>query len=181
MIPFLAPLLLKLPWLKKLRKLPWRWILIGIAAVAAAAWIWAQIAAYGSRREGDGRAAVQALWDANKADIQKLTDARILENATKEAAAAARNEEIEREYKAKLAAAAADTERTYGLLRQARIAANRRAGEAATGATIAIAASEASIAERIDRAVAGVVTEHRANSDQLDALIAVVKPQIEAN
>lgn len=160
-----------------LAKLAWKFRKWAAYAIGGAVVAWALLAYRHSLIEL-GEARTQARWDADEAAEKAVADAAIQDNAKKEAAAAARNQEIEREYQNKLAAATADIERTYGLLRQARAAANRRAGEAATGATIAIAASEASVADRIDRAVAGVVAEHRANSDQLDALIAVVKPQM---
>lgn len=168
MIPFLAPLLLKL------RALPWRWIGIGAAVLAVGV-------VYVKHRNDlieAGRAEVRALWDADKLLQAEAVAKAVAEAKASEAAATERNEVIEREYQEKLAAAAADRDSVYRLLQSARGQVRASASREATSATIAAATREAAIAERVDRAVAGVVTEARANADQLDALIAVVKPQM---
>ena len=136
------------------------------------------IGRYGDNREAKGRAKVQVLWDADTEAREKVTAKAIADALLQERAARSNNEVIEREYQAKVAAATADRDATYRLLQQARNQVRSSASREATGALIAATAGEASIADRIDRAVAGVVTESRANADQLDALIAVVKPQM---
>lgn len=171
MIPLLAPLLLKFPLLGRL---PWRWIGIGAAVLAVGV-------VYVKHRNDlieAGRAEVRALWDADKLLQAEAVAKAVADAKASEAAATERNEVIEREYQEKLAAAAADRDGIYRLLQSARGQVRASASREATSATIAAATREAAIAERVDRAVAGVVAESRANADQLDALIAVVKPQM---
>ncbi len=161
--------------------LVWRyrkWIGIIAGAVALVWLIWAQVDAYGDRRAKSAREAVQALWDADTLARQAATDKAIADAKAKEDAARAANEVIEDEYQAKLVAAAGERDGYYRMLQQARNQVRAVTSREATSAVIAATAGEASIADRIDRAVAGVIVEHRANSDQLDALIAVVKPQM---
>jgi hypothetical protein len=158
--------------------LPWK--LIGRIAVPVLVLLvaWWSIRSYADRVADGREAEVRALWEADTAARDKVAAKGIADALAKEAAARATNEVIEREYHEKLSVAAADRESVYRLLQQARGEVRSVTSREATSATIAAATREAAIAERVDRAVAGVVTEARSNADQLDALIAVVKPQM---
>ena len=136
------------------------------------------IGAYGDKRAAKEHAKVQALWDADTRARDAVTAKAVADALFQERAVRSNNEVIEREYQAKLLAVAGERDDVYRLLQQARNQVRAGASREATGALIAATAGEANIADRIDRAVAGVVTEFRANADQLDALIAVVKPQM---
>jgi hypothetical protein len=65
------------------------------------------------------------------------------------------------------------------MLQRARGEVRTCAAREATGSLITATAGEATVLERIDRATAGLIVESRQNADQLDALIAVVKPQMQ--
>jgi hypothetical protein len=125
-----------------------------------------------------GSAAVQATFDAYKASVAQTALKAIAEAQAKEHAAQAANGVIENEYQQKLAASAGERDSVFRLLQQARGKVRSCAASEATSATIAASAGEANIAERIDRAVAGTVAESRDNSDQLDALILVIRQQM---
>jgi hypothetical protein len=125
-----------------------------------------------------GRAQVKATFDAYKGSVEKAALQAVTEAQAKEHAAQAANEVIENEYQQKLTASAGERDSVFRLLQQARGQVRSCSAGQATGALIAATTGEANIAERVDRAVAGVVAEGRNNADQLDALIAVIKPQL---
>ena len=155
---------------------------LGAAAVLAA---WAAIHAYGDRREDAGRAAVKALWTADveardRAALEAISAVRAAEEAQRKA-----NEVIESEYQARLSSIASDRDSVERLLREARDEIRRRTAAEATGALIAAQSSEARrleelrrIDERIAAATADLRVEAGQNAEQLDALIAVIGPQL---
>jgi hypothetical protein len=166
-----------MPWLTLALKYR-KWIAYAAllaALIAVSLWYRHSLIAAGDKA---GAARVTLQWQADTEARQKVTDKAIADAAAQEKAARLANVEIENAYFAKVAAATADRDSVYRLLQQARNQVRGIAAREATGATIAATAGEASIVDRIDRAVAGVVTEDRTNADQLDALIAVVKPQM---
>lgn len=89
MIPFAIPLALK--------TLPWKWIGIGLAALAVVGAIWWQVDSYGDDREKAGEAKVQQKWDKDIAERQAAYTAlqasyRAQEQAWRRIAAKARQE-----------------------------------------------------------------------------------------
>ena len=155
-----------------------RWIAYGLAAVA----VMAALLGYRHSLLSDGRrqgeASVQALWDADAAARAATASKSISDAREKEAAARSANEVLINEYTQKLVSIAGERDGYYSLLRQARSSVFAcRAGQA-TDSVIAATAGEASVAERIDRAIAGAIVESKLNAEQLDALIAVVKGQM---
>ena len=177
----LAPLLLRFPLLAKL---PWRLIGYAAAAIAIAWFVWAKIDAYGDRREKAGEARIQARWDADEAEETRLANAQALSNQLAEAAAAARNAQLEAQHRAEVAAALADRDRVAGLLGEARRAA--RARTAAQGPDLPGAApagqdpgpGQADAEAELDQDLADVIAESRANASQLNALIGELVPQM---
>jgi len=153
----------------------WR---LGVAAILLLALAGAYLQ-HGHRRYKAGAAAVQALWDKDRASMQRVVDEAMAVAQIKEQTAQAYNEQVLDEYNEKLLSAAGERDSYVSLLQHARGQVRACTAGEATGALIAASAGEASVLERIDRAVAGVVIEHRANADQLDALIAVITPQLD--
>src|SRR5690606_13335565 len=149
--------------------------LTGAAFLALAA---GAILFYGHAREQAGEARIMAMWSQDLAARRAADEALRAAEKARFDKARALNEEIEREYQEKLGAVAADRDSTFRLLQQARNQVRAVTAREATSALIAATAGEAAVAERVDQAVAGVVAESRANADQLDALIATVKPQL---
>jgi DNA-binding protein H-NS len=171
-----------LPLLLKLRALPWRFI----GAVALVLLAWWQVSAYAERRADAREAEIRALWEADELAERQEADRQAADNAVQEAAAAARNEGVINEWKAKHAAAVADAGRYYRLLRDARTAASRsppaQGGDqpgAAPAGEAGGAEGAGSLADRIDRAIAAVLVEARQNADAKDALLAELVPQLE--
>jgi hypothetical protein len=174
----------KLPLLWKCRKL----VGYSLAALALAVAIWAAIDSYGDRRARESEDSIQALWDADEDEEKRVADEATRAAELQDAADAARNEEIARDYQAKIAAATADRDRTFRLLQRARAAASAvPATEAPSAAGVADpgppsgageAGSTAEYAAQLDAAIADVVAEARANAAQLDALRMVVIPQM---
>jgi hypothetical protein len=163
------------------RRLPWRLI----CAVAVVGLVWWQVVAYGDRREAAGRAAVKELWVADEMREQAVADAATNAARLQDAADAARNQEVADAHAKDLAAATADRDRYRGLLQRARAAASAvrtgetpSAGDVAPAGEAGSAAETGSLADRIDAAIADALVEARQNAAQLDALVAVVRPQM---
>jgi hypothetical protein len=133
---------------------------------------------FGDRREAEGRAAVTAQWQADTAARDAVNAAEIERQRVEREARRVANDKVLEDYNAKLIAAAGERDNYFRMLQRARGEVRGLAAGQATGALIASTAGEASIAGRIDRAVAGVIVEARNNADQLDALIAVIQPQV---
>lgn len=170
----------------------WPWKLIGRIALplAIVAVVWWQVHAYGERCFSAGQAEVQARWDADELAEKSTADEQIRANQAAEAAAAARNKEIADAHAKELAAAAADTDRLRRLLASARAAATgssapaqgagepRAADASPPGESPGAGGAPAGSLERIDAAIADALTEARQNADQLDALLAEIRPQL---
>ncbi len=127
-----------------------------------------------------GRAAVQKLWNENKKTIQATADAAIAKANQERDEAQRANEVISHDYETKILAARADAVSLAQRLRDAaaRLAANSRATDKAGGQSATPGASAPASDGVLTSAVAGVFEECNANSDQLDALIAEIKPQL---
>jgi len=150
-----------------------------LAAVAAVWLIWAQIAAYGSRREDAGRAAVQELWEADTAARQKTTDKAIADAKAREDAAKAANVEILQDANEKLTAIAADRTSLSGLLRAARDQVRSLTSAEATDITLAdVAARVAARQREIDAAYDAYDSACRRDAVRLGALQAEIRPQM---
>ncbi len=161
--------------------------LVGYAAAAIAiVWFaWAKIHAYGDRRESEGRAAVQALWDVERANAIKAAKGAESARIASEAATAARNQEIEREHQEKLAAARRDNARLERMLQHAiESAASGGGNPEVAGSAGAVEAGPpgsddpAHGAAGVAADIAAALTEARENAEQLDALIQVVRGQM---
>ena len=178
------------PWsaLSALKRLPWKLIGYGLAALALAGAVWSAIDSYGDRRASEAENARQALWDADEAEERRVADEATRAAELQDAADAARNEEIASDYQAKIAAATADRDRYIGLLHRARAAAGAvpacpvagAGGVADSGPPSGAgrAGQAADYAAQLDAAIADVVAEARVNAAQLDALRMVVIPQM---
>lgn len=152
-----------------------RYIAAGIGACVVA-WL---VHAYGDRRAQE----VMARWQAETAAINRATEAANAKARKKEGEALARNEVIEREYSKKIAAAESARDRTLRLLQSARACDPVRTSEAES-LSDSFGASEAGrdqafrrLAE-LNSAIADLRKEAEQNADQLDALLAEVKPQL---
>ena len=160
----------------------------GLVALAVAGAVWLQIDSYGDRRASEAESALQALWDADEAEEKRVADEATRAAELQDAADAARNEGIARDYTRQIAAATADRDRYIGLLHRARAAAGAVPACPVAGATGSAdpgppaGAGEtgpaADYAAQLDAAIADVVAEARANAAQLDALRMVVIPQM---
>jgi hypothetical protein len=149
---------------------------------AAALAIVAGIAGYGHGRYAAGKAHVQQKWDAAQAVAREVAEKADADRKLQDAADEARNQEIARAHQKELDSAHADRDRVARLLIAAR-ASSRPAPEAPSVPGTAPASTEGSprppdAPTELDRAIADVIAEHRANSSQLDALIAEVRPQM---
>jgi biopolymer transport protein ExbB/TolQ len=150
--------------------------LAGAAVLALIAW---QIHAYGERREQDGRAAVQALWDADTKARDEATAKAIAAQAAAAEAQRKANEEIERDYEAKLAGVAADRDGVERMLREARDQVRRLAASAATGERgIDALAGIAARAAEVDRRLVEYDAACRADAVRLQALQDQIRPQL---
>lgn len=134
--------------------------------------------------EAAGEARIHAQWAADTARRDSADAAIRAQNAAREAQARQHNDEVVNDYAQKLAAAAGSRDEYFRLLQRARQVHPVPAPEAG-GAASPVAAGQnpspdgaGDPAERVDRAIAAVIAEHRANSEQLNALIAVIKPQL---
>jgi low affinity Fe/Cu permease len=126
---------------------------------------------------------VQNEWDADKAAIQKVTDAAIASATKQRDDALAANEAIESDYQNKLSTVAASATVFAARLRnaEATIAANRNSVPKTPNNSSSTPAGTASSADQLGQLVTlvtGLRTECAANSDQLDALIAQIKTQL---
>lgn len=126
----------------------WKYAAGALVLVAA---FWA-LHSYGQSRYKEGKAVIQAAWDKDRA-ARAAVDASIAKDQElKDAANRARNEVIEREYKADLAAIAADRDSLAGRLRERE---NRLRSLASASATdkqgLIVAARIAASAAETDR------------------------------
>lgn len=169
-----------MPWLT----IAWKFRYL-IGGIALAAVVWWQVTAYGDRErkagEAAGRSAVEVLWQADLAAAQQAAEKAVAENKAKEEAARTTNEQIITDYINRISASAGERDRIAGLLNRARGEARNCAATEAANTSAAFAASQAQRNEylrQLDSAIAGLRAEAGNNADQLDALIAVVKPQL---
>ncbi len=102
----------------------------------------------------------------------------IIAQAAKAAADKQHNDEVESDYLAKMDKLSGERDVLVGLLKRARGQVLTLAAGQGTGAAVAAAAGPAPSTDQLDAALAAALIESRANADQLDALIAVVKPQL---
>lgn len=153
---------------------------IGIAAAALFIGYLAvsRIHAYGQHKADAARAEEHALWQADTAQRDKAAAAVILAQAQKAASDKQHNDEVESEYLAKMDKLSGERDRIVGLLQRARGQVLTLAAGQGAGAPVPAAAGPAPSPEQLDAALAAALVESRANADQLDALIAVVKPQL---
>jgi hypothetical protein len=158
------------------------YVLAAVALVAGFLWYRHNLIAMG---DAQGSSRVQALWDADTAKRDKATQDAIDAAQKREQDAIKHNAEVENDYLSKLDAIERSRDQYVGLLQRARDQVRASASHEATSLTIAAQASEAGRAERIkrslervERATERIVPESTATADQLDALIAEIKPQL---
>lgn len=139
---------------------------------------------YGAWRESVGKKnganRIQVAWDADKAKIQAVTDAAIAQATAQKDMALQANEVIANDYQTQLSAAVADADSLAERLRnaEARLAAHSdTAAKAGDQPGITETGPQASHGE-LTNAVARVFAECTENADQLDALIAEIRPQL---
>lgn len=127
-----------------------------------------------------GAAEVQTAWDADKAAIQKATDAAIAQATAQRDMALQANEVIHAQYANELAAAAATGLQLAQRLRDAesRAATDRGPVSKTDRGPRPSAAGEASSMGAINEALGSVLTECADNRAQLNALIGEIKPQL---
>jgi hypothetical protein len=148
----------------------------GAAILALIAW---QIHSYGDRREQEGRAAVQALWDADVQARDEATAKAIAAHAAAEEAQRKQNEVIESEYQARLASIAADRDSVERMLREARDQVRSLAAAEATGQRgLDALAGIARRAAEVDRRLADYDAACRRDATRLDALQRQIRPQM---
>lgn len=174
MIPFLAPLLLKL------RALPWKWI--GAVAVMLLAW-W-QIRAYADRVADRREAEVRALWAEDTAARDKVAADQKTAAQANQAGAVTIGNEVDHELEAKYDAALAERDNTLRLLQRARSEVRACSSNRASDSLVAAETSEARrLAElrQLDERFAAVAADLRAeagmNADQLDGLLRLLRAQ----
>jgi len=129
---------------------------------------------------GAGAAHIQVLWDADKAQIQAVTDKALAEANAAHDQAVTNNEAITDAYEAQLTSADALSDDLAHRLRdaEARAAANRGAVSKAGSGPGVVGPAPPSGPGQLERSLAAALTECRANSDQLAALIAELRPQL---
>ncbi len=153
-------------------------LLVGLLAAVG----WGAYADYAAGRKA-GQDAIQTQWDADRIKIQQVADAAIAQATKERDAAVAANEGIENDYQAKLSAATANAADFSRRLSNALtgIAANRNpAGQTSSGPGTPTA-SAAAVAQQLSTVVkltSNLYTDCLANADQLDGLIAEIKPQL---
>lgn len=153
---------------------------LGLGIALAAAIAWGAYADYAAGRKA-GQDAVQTAWDKDKAQIQAVADAAIAAATKERDAALTANKGIQNDYQAKLSAANANAAGFAQRLRNAEslIAAGGSSVPKTGGGQPTAGPSSPSSADQLGSLVTLVTqlrTECSANSDQLDALIAEVKP-----
>jgi hypothetical protein len=133
--------------------------------------------------EISGKAQIQTAWDADRAAIQKLTDTAIAAATKQRDEALTANEAIQNDYQTKLSAAnanAADFSRRLSNALSGATANRSAVPQAGAGPSPATASTPSS-AEQLGKLVgltADLHAECVANSAQLNALIAEIKPQL---
>jgi hypothetical protein len=162
------------PFLWRFRKL------IGYALLAAAL-VTAFLAYRHSLINGgiaQGRDEVKALWAKDSAARDKATQEAIASALKREDDARKHNDQVVADYAQKLSAAAGSRDEYFSLLQRARNQVRGLAANQGSSAPSPAPTCEATGTERLDSAIAAALVESRENAEQLDALIAVVKPQL---
>ncbi len=150
-----------------------------LAAIAIIGLAWWRIEAYGDAREKAGKDEVQALWDADVAARDKATADAIAAQKAREEAQRASNEVTIRDYTQKLLAIAADRDSLSRRLhdyqdRLRSLAAAQAGGASGTADPGPVASSPTEADRRTDELDAAC----RADAEQLNALIQVVREQM---
>jgi hypothetical protein len=129
----------------------------------------------------DGKAVVQTAWDADKASIQKVTDAAIAQATAQRDMALQANEVIANDYQTKLSAANANAAALLASVRayEARAAANRGAlPKAGGGQPTADPSQVPPSKDGLDQFLERYDVACQSDAAQLNALIAELKPQL---
>lgn len=130
-----------------------------------------------------GKAEVQTEWDADKINIQKVADVAIASAMKQRDDAIENNQVIHDQYEKQVAGISANAADFARRLRNAEAiitAGGRSTGKADSGPAPATA-GQTSSADQFGRLLTLITdfhTECQANADQLDALIAEIKPQL---
>jgi hypothetical protein len=160
-------------------RLPWKLIGAGVGALAVALIVWRAIDSYGERRELDGRAAVQQLWDDDRLAWEAVNAQQVADNQAREAAAMENNARVIRDANDQLAAIAADRDGLVGLLHQARDQVRRHAAAQATGQRgIDALTGIAARAAEVDRRLADYDSACRRDAVRFSALQDEIRGQI---
>jgi NhaP-type Na+/H+ and K+/H+ antiporter len=150
--------------------------------VLLAVFCWGAIADYSAGKKA-GQNSIQAAWDMDKAAIAKVTADAIAQRTAERDMALRANEVIHANYDAQLAANAASAVVFAGRLRDAetRLATNSRSAAETNHLAGSATTSAAASADQFGQLV-GLITDLRSecikNDDQLDTLIAQLKPQL---
>ncbi len=163
---------LKLAWAAR------RYIAIAAAGLLIGYLAVSRIHAYGNSRAAEARSTEHALWQADVAARDKAAAQVIIAQAAKAARDLAHNNEVESDYLAKMDKLSGERDVLVGLLKRARGQVLTLAAGQGAGTAVLAAAGPAPSPDQLDAALAAALIESRANADQLDALIAVVKPQL---
>jgi preprotein translocase subunit SecF len=128
-----------------------------------------------------GASRVQLQWDDDKANIQKITDAAIASVTKERDTALQANEAIQNAYQTQLSAANANAADFAARLRSAesRLAASSRGMPQGGGGSGITPASANAGDVVLTNAIGSALAECQANSAQLNALIAEIKPQLQ--
>lgn len=155
---------------------------VGALVIFMSAVGWAFYATYHAGKKA-GSDAIQKLWDEDKAKIQATADAAIAQATKDKETAIAANEVIANDYQAQLLAANASAAQFAQRLRNAEaiIAAGGGSSAKAPDKPGSVNPGSPAVAELLGQLVTLVTdlrTDCKADADQLDALIAQLKPQL---
>lgn len=152
------------------------YVLAAVALVAGLLWYRHSLIAMG---DAQGSSRVQALWDADTAKRDKADADAVEADRKRKQDAQDHNDQVEKQHADDLAAISADRDGLVRLLRRADDQVRAlTAGKATDQLGIAVARQIASRAEETYRLLGNYDAACRADSAQLNALIAEIKPQL---
>lgn len=156
----------------------WRYrkILGAVLVVVAVAYA---VIDYGRDKYDEGRAAVQAKWDADSAARNTEIERIIGEQRANDAATKARNEEIIHVYQEQISRIAADRDSLARRLRDNEVR-SRALSEAEYQRGVADAAAQSGGPRNVDEALDAYDRACRSDAAQLEALIRQIRGQLDS-
>ena len=153
-------------------------IAVGVLAVLGAVFFATRSIYEAGYRNGSER--IQVAWDANKADIQRVTDAAIADANKRTTDALEANQVIHENYEQRLTMVSSNAADFARRMRdaEARLAASSRAMSTDPGKSGPVEAGGQISSSVLTEAIAADDAEREANYDRLDALVAQINRQM---